>query len=338
MLGSSSLDIISGLKLKLGKFFVVAAFYLFLQVGANADVSQTYPVRPIRLVVPFAAGSSTDITARRFDQHISHSLGQLIVIDNRPGAVGITGSDIVRRASADGYTLLLTAVSSHTLAAALRPNSMPYDVLKDFTPVGRVFTTTNIVVTPLSLPVSNLREMIAHSKKIPGGLSYGSAGNGSTNHLAGEALRLYGANIVHIPFVNISQGITSVISGQIQILIYTASVLPFVKAGKLKALAVVSDKRHPQCPEVPTIVEQGFPEAVAQGWSGFFAPTGLPGAIRDRFFIALRDAMNDPEILRGYESAGQEHALMDPKEFSEFLVKDLSRWKNVIKRANIPTD
>jgi tripartite-type tricarboxylate transporter receptor subunit TctC len=321
----------------LGAVLTVASA-LSVNVAAQSTSAGNYPVRPIRLVVPFAAGSSTDITARRLDHHMSKTLGQQLVVDNRAGAVGVIGADLVRRSTPDGYTLLMTAVSSQSIAAALRPKTLPYDVIKDFTPIARIFTTTNFVVANPGVPANNLQELIAYSKKVSGGLSYGTAGNGSSNHLAGEALRLTGANIVHVPYNNVSQAITSVLAGEIPLLIYTVSVVPYIKSGKLKALAVTSEKRHPQAPDIPTVVEQGIPGAVAQGWSGLFGPAGLPVAIRDRLYVAVRDALADPDVIKGYIAAGQEEGLMAPVEFRTFLEKDVRRWKDVVARAQIPTE
>ena len=304
-------------------------------VAAQPTPTGGYPARPIRVVVPFATGSSTDITVRRLEPHMSRTLGQPLVIDNRAGAVGVIGSDLVRRATPDGYTVLMTAVSSHSIAAALRPKSLPYDAIKDFTPIARAFTTTNFVVVNPGIPVASLQELIAHSKRVSAGLSYGTGGTGSSNHLAGEALRLSGANIVHVPFNNVSQAITSVLGGEIPVLIYTVAVVPYVKSGRLKALAVTSEKRHPQAPDVATVIEQGVPGAVAQGWSALFGPASLPGPIRDRLHRALRDAVLDPEIAKAYTAAGQEEGLMGPDEFRAFLEKDVQRWKDVVTRANL---
>ena len=308
------------------------------QAAAQSAAGTTYPARPVRFVVPFAAGSSTDITVRRLEPHMTKTLGQPLVVDNRAGAVGVTGADFVKRATPDGYTIMMTAVSSQSIAAALRPKTLPYDVIKDFTPIARAFTTTNFVVVNPNVPVNNLQELFAYSRKVTGGLSYGSGGTGSSNHLAGEALRLNGANIVHVPYNNVAQAITDVLAGHIPMLIYTVALVPHVKAGRLKALAVTSEKRHPQASDIPTVLEQGVPGAVAQGWSGMFGPAGLPAAIRDRLHGALRDAMADPEIIKAYVAGGQEEGLLGPDEFRIFLEKDVKMWRDVVTRANLPTE
>lgn len=313
-----------------------AAFAGMASTGATAQGN--WPARPIRLVVPFAPGSSTDITVRRLEPHMSKTLGQALVVDNRAGAVGVTGSEAVKRAAPDGYTVMMTAVSSHSLAAALRPKTLPYDVIRDFTPIARAFTTTNFVTVNPAVPANNLQELIAYSKTVPAGLSFGSGGQGSSNHLAGEALKVNGANIVHVPYNNVAQAITDVLANHIPMLIYTVALVPHVKSGKLRALAVTSEKRHPQAPDIPTVVEQGVPGGVAQGWSGMFGPAGLAVPVRDRFHGALKEAMADPEIIKSYVAAGQEEGLMGPEEFRAFLEKDVKMWKDVVTRAKVPTE
>lgn len=324
------------------KIAICASIAALVALSGNAAAQSAsgdhYPARPIRLIVPFAAGSSTDITVRRLEPHMSKTLGQKLIVENRPGAVGIIGAELVKRSAPDGYTVMFTAVSSQSIAAALRPKTLPYDVNKDFTPIGRAFTTTNIVAVNPSVPASSLQELIAYSKKVPGGLSFGSGGTGSSNHLAGEALRLNGANIVHVSYSNVSQAITDVIAGHIPMMIYTVALMPHVKAGQLRALAVTSEKRLAQASDIPTTVEQGIPDVVAQGWSGMFGPAGLATSMRDRLYGALRDAMDDPEIKKAYVLAGQEEGLLGPAAFQAFLEKDARMWRDIVTRAKLPTD
>jgi tripartite-type tricarboxylate transporter receptor subunit TctC len=306
-------------------------------LAQNAPGNAAYPARPIRVIVPFAAGSSTDITMRRLEPHMTRALGQQLVIDNRPGAVGVLGSEQVKRAAPDGYTLLMTAVSSHSIAAALRPNSLPYDVIRDFTPIGRLLTTTNFIAVHPSVPARNLQELIAHSKTISGGLSFASGGTGSSNHLAGEALRLAGANIVHVPYNSAAQAVNEVIGGHIPVLIYTAAVVPHMRSGRLRVLAVTSERRHKHAPDVPTVVEQGMASVVSQGWTGLFGPAGLPAAIRNRLWAVLKDAMTDPDTRQKFADAGLEEALSPPDEFRAFLERDVVKWRDIVRRAGLST-
>lgn len=319
---------------------VTGVLALLAAMGSSQTGSaQTAPpgpsARPIRIIVPFAAGSSTDISARRLAPSMARSLGQPLVIENRPGAVGVIGSELVKRAAPDGTTILMTAVSSHSIAAALRPKDLPYDVQKDFTPIARAFTTTNFLVVNPAVPARSLQELMAYAKTVPAGISFGSGGHGSSNHLAGEALRLNGLNIVHIPYNNVAQAINDTVAGTLPMLIYTVAVLPHVRSGRLRALAVTAEKRHRQAPEVPTVLEQGVPGAAANGWSGLFGPAGLPSAVRDRLYAALREAMLDPDIARGYTDAGQEEGLLGPSEFGIFLERDVQMWRDVVRRSGL---
>ncbi len=305
--------------------------------GLRAQEASAYPARPVRMIVPFAAGSSTDIVVRLLEPQMSRALGQPVVVDNRPGAVGVLGSEQVKRAAPDGYTLLVTAVSSHSIAAALRPRSLPYDPIKDFTPIARLVTTSNFVVVHPSVPVTNLKELVAHAATVKGGLGFGSGGTGSSNHLAGEALRLAGANIVHVPYNSAAQAVTDVIAGHIPMLIYTAAVVPHLKSGRLRAIAVTSERRHANAPEVLTVAEQGFPEAVAQGWTGFFGPAGIPEAIRTRLWTALDGAMANAEVREKFKTADLEAGLLGPAEFRSFLERDVTKWREIVRRSGVET-
>ena len=173
----------------------------------------------------------------------------------------------------------------------------------------------------------------------PGGVRFASGGIGGSNHLAGELIALRtGAKLTHVPYSNQNQAVTDVVAGHVPMLIYTVALVPHVKSGKLKALAVTSEKRHPQAPDIPTVVELGIPGAAAQGWSGMFGPAGLPVGVRDKVFAALKETMADPEIIKSYTAGGQEEGLMGPDEFRSFLEKDLKMWKDVVVRAKLPTD
>ena len=320
--------------LALGSIISVIGFAGVAHAQGAAEAA--YPSKPIRLIVPFATGSSTDIAARRLEHHMSRTLGQQIIIDNRAGALGVIGGELLKRSAPDGYTLMLTAVP--TFQSALRPKTMPYDVIKDFTPIGRAFTTTNFIVVHPNVPAHSLRELVAYSKTLPNGLSFASGGTGSTGHIVGEMLRLSGAKMVHVPYTAVSQGITDVLGGHLPVMIYTVALLPHVKSGRLKALAAASEKRHFLATDIPTVVEEGFPDAVIQGWTGLYGPAGLPNAIRDRVYAALRGALEDPEVKKAYQEAGLEEGLMKPDEFRAFIDKDLAMWKDIVFRVKLPTD
>ena len=304
-----------------------------------AAAEAPYPAKPIRVVVPFAAGSATDIMMRQLAPRMSDSLGQQLIIDNRPGAVGVIGSEVVMRSPPDGYTLAMAAVSSHSIAPAVRPSNMPYDVLRDFTPIGRACTSTNFIVVHPSVPARNLTELIAFSKTVPGGVSFSSGGTGSSNHLAGEMLRLRtGANLIHVAYSSASQALVDTVGGQVPMMIYTVAVLPYVRQGRLRALAVTSERRSKQAPEVPTVIEQGVPGMVANSWFGLFGPARLPEPIRDRLFAAMRDALLTPEVGAKLIETGLEPAPLPPAEFRAFIERDIAMWKDVVQKSGVKVD
>ncbi|MBR0653189.1 tripartite tricarboxylate transporter substrate binding protein [Roseomonas terrae] len=308
---------------------------MFGLAASGAAAQGAFPTRPIRITVPFAAGSATDIMMRHLSQHMQEALGQAIVIENRAGGAGVTGSEPVVRAPPDGYALLMAAVSSHAIAPALRAN-MPYDVLRDFTPIGLACTSTNFIVVHPSVPVHSLQELVAYSKELPGGMSYGSGGVGGSNHLAGELLRLRtGANLVHVPYGNQAQAVNDVLAGHVPMLIYTVAVLPHVQAGRMRALAVTSERRQLQAPDVPTAIEQGAAGVVANSWFAFFGPAHLPDVVRDKLYGAMRDALNDPGVAQKLVDTGLTPAPMGPEEFSVFLQAELAKWTDVGRAANV---
>jgi tripartite-type tricarboxylate transporter receptor subunit TctC len=303
--------------------------------AAQPAAGSAFPTRPIRVVVPFAAGSATDIMMRHLAPRMAEDLGQPITIDNRAGAAGVLGSEAVVRAPADGHVLAMAAVSSHAIAPALR-RDMPYDVLRDFTPIGLSCTSTNFIVVHPSVPAQTLQELVAYSKTLPGGVSYGSGGIGGSNHLAGEMLKLRtGANLVHVPYANQGQAVNDVVGGHVPMLIYTVAILPHVQAGRLRALAVTSEQRQPQAPEVPTALEQGARDVVANSWFALFGPAGLADARRDRLNAALAGALRDPTIAARLIETGLTPAPMSSADFRRFLEAEIVKWAEVGRAANI---
>ena len=295
-----------------------------------------YPSKPLRIVVTFAAGSATDIMTRHLLPSMTQSLGQSIAVENRVGAAGVIGSENVMRAAPDGYSIAMSAVSAFSIATAIRGQSLPYDISRDFTPIGRACTSTNVVVVHPSVPARTLGELIAYSKTVPGGVRFASGGIGGSNHLAGELIALRtGAQLTHVPYSNQSQAVTDVVAGHVPMLIYTVAVLPHVRAGRLRALAVTSEQRQKQLPEVPTAIEQGAAGVVANSWFGLFGPARLPDAIRDKLFAALRDALAVPEVEARLVDTGLAPAPLAPAEFRAFIERDTDTWREVVKAAGI---
>ena len=295
-----------------------------------------YPDRPIRVIVPFGAGTSTDILTRLISPRMSQSLGQPVVVENRPGAGVVTGSDAVAKAPPDGYTFCMGSIASHSINVALMPK-LPYDVSRDFVPISLVTNAPNLLVVGPQVPARTLPEFLAWSRQQIGGASYASAGNGTSSHLAGELLRLRtGAPLVHVPYRSGAQAVTDVVAGHVPMLVYqVAAVLPFVRDGRLRALAAASTRRLEWAPEVPTALEQGVPDFDVSAWHGLFAPAGLPAPVLERVFGALTEALTDPEVRPKLAEQGLEPVGMAPAEFRRFLQADIAKWRGVVRAANI---
>ena len=303
-----------------------------------ARAQSDYPNRSIRVIVPFAPGSATDILTRHLEQSMSASLGQKLVIENRPGANGVLGAQVVKSATPDGYTICMGSTSSHSIVAAIRPNTMPYDIEKDFSPIGLAAMSANIIATHPTVPVKNLQELIAYSNTLPSGLSYASSPAGSSNSLAGDMLRTKGAKLVNIPYNNISQGLTDVLAGHVPVLIYTVALLPYIRDGRLRGIATLSEKRLSQAPDLPTAIEQGVPGMLASAWFGMFGPARLPAAVTQKISTALGQAIADKTINNKLIEAGLEPQYLAPQNMSVFVAQDMARWKEVVAKAGVKTE
>ncbi len=301
--------------------------------GAGGAAAQSFPTRSIRVLVPFGPGSATDIMARTVLPVMAEKLGQPMVIENRAGAFGVVGSEPVARAAPDGYTIAVGAVSSHAIAASILP-SLPYDLLRDFTPIGRMCTSANLIVVHPSVPARTLPELIAYSRSRPEGVPFVASSRGTSNGLAGELLRLrHGANLTLVPYTNIGQGLTAVIAGQVPMMIYTVAVLPHVREGRLRAIAVTSERRTAQAPEVPTAIEQGLAGMVADSWFGMFGPARLPEPILARLYEALSTAMADPGVTRRLIDQGLDPGLLGPAAFKEYQAREIEHWGAIVRES-----
>ena len=308
-------------------------------LASPALAQEKWPSRPIRMVVPFGAGTSTDIVTRLLVPRMSQTLGQTIVVENRAGAGGIVGSDAVAKSPPDGYTLCLGSIASHSVNVSLMP-SIPYDVLRDFTPISLVTEAPNLLVVTPSVPAKTLPEFIAWAKTQPQGVSYASAGNGTSSHLAGELLKLRtGAPLVHVPYRSGAQAVMDVMSGQVPMTIYqVTAALPFVREGKLKVLSTTSAARLPMVPDVPTAMEQGIADFDVSAWHGLFAPAALPEALRDRIYAALRDALMAPEMQPQLLAQGLIPVAMPPAQFRPWLAEDIEKWREVVRVSGAKAD
>jgi tripartite-type tricarboxylate transporter receptor subunit TctC len=301
--------------------------------------AQEFPYRPIRVVVPFPAGGAPDIMARAVAPQMSERLGQPVVIDNKPGAAGGLGADIVAKSAPDGYTLLLGTISTNAINASLYP-SLPYDPRRDFAPLSLVGSVPNVLSVTDSLPVGTVAELVAYAKAHPGKVNFGSSGSGSTLHMCSELLKLAaGIDIQHVPYKGSAPALADLVSGQIQMMFDNApSALPQVKAGRIRAIAQTGAQRSPLLSEVPTMVEQGFGGFVVTGWGGVFAAAATPPAVLDRIHAALIDALRGEAARKRMESLAVDIQPQSRAEFAAFVEAETARWADVVRRGNIKVD
>ena len=311
---------------------VAAALLLPSAVAAQVD---NYPSRPIRVVVAFTAGGTTDIIARIVGKKLTDAWGQQVIIDNRPGAGGNLGSNVVAKSAPDGYTLLIGSVGPLAINATLYPN-MPYDHLKDFVPICLVASVPNMLVVHPSVPVRSVKDLVDLARAKPGTLNYGSTGNGTTGHLSGELLNeRAGINLVHVPYRG-ATAVTDLLGGQIQMMFATIpSVIQHVRAGSLRAIAVTSNRRSPALPDIPTIAESGFPDFEAGSWFGFVAPTGTPEPIIRKLHEQIAAIVRMPDINEQLASQGADPVGSTPEEFGQYMRSETEKWAKVVKASGI---
>ena len=315
----------------------VAAFGLTAGLGPGAAFGAIYPSRPVRLVIPFPPGGTTDVVARRIGTALSDVLGQQIVVDNRGGAGGVIGADLVAKAPADGYTLLLFH-SGMIYGPALYP-SLPYDVVGDFTPIGLIGTAPSALVVTPSLPARDVAEFVALAKVSPGALNFGSAGVGTSSHLAPELFDVVaGVKTTHVPYRGGGPAVVATMSGQIQFMIETAgSLVPQIREGRVRALGVSSAQRFRVIPEVPTIAESGLPGFVYDTWYGLWGPARLPAQIVEAVNAGLRRVLANDKVRSALEADGIVAAPSSPSAFAELVRTDLAKWTKIIREAGIRT-
>ena len=303
-----------------------------------AHAAETYPARPVRVIVPYAAGGNADIQARYIAERLSDVLGKQFVVDNRPGANAIIGGELAARSTPDGYTLMLIA-NTFTVNPALYPK-MPFDVGRDFQPISLVGETPILFVANPSVPAGNVKELIALAKSRPAQLNYGSSGNGSPSHLAGALLEtMTGIKLVHVPYKGMAASNLDVITGQIQLGFPSlTSSLPHVKAGKLKSFAITTKKRSSLAPDIPTMSEAGVAGYEASIWNGMLAPKGTPRAIVDRLHQAIVQILSSAQAKERYANVGADIRYDSPDEFAVLIRAELAKWSKVIKTAGIKVD
>ena len=295
-----------------------------------------YPVRPLRFIVPFPPAGGGDIVARAVGERLAERLGQQVVIDNRGGASTIIGAELAARAPGDGHTLFLAPNTTMAVIPSLR-RDLPYDPIADFQPISLLTTSPYLLVVNPALPATSVRELIALAKAKPGRIDYATPGRGTSNHLAAEMFRLMsGADLTHIPFKGTAQAYTSVMGGHVSMMFSsTASVLPHVKAGRLRALAISTARRNPAVPEIPTIAEAGVPGYHAASWSGIVTPRGTPRAIVDRLNTEVAAVLRESDLRQRLAGQGYDPETSTPQAFGAFIRTELERYGKLVKAAGI---
>jgi tripartite-type tricarboxylate transporter receptor subunit TctC len=309
-----------------------------LPAAHGAPAADPWPIKPIRIIVPFSPGGGTDITARLVAQPLSEKLGQPVVIDHRPGAGTMLGTEIAAKAPADGYTLLLAA-APHAINPALY-KQVKYDATRDFTAISMAIAFPYVVAAHPSIPVANIRELIAFAKANPGKLTYGTSGTGSTNHLAGELFtRMAGVELTHVPYKGGGPALSDALGGHVALLFGTVlETLPQTRNGKLRGLAVSSGTRAAVAPELPTVAESGVPGYDVTGWYAFLAPAGTPREVVKKLNEEITRILATPAVRERLLSLGAEPSPTTPEKANEFIGAELVRWEKLIKAARISAE
>ena len=308
-----------------------------LLAGLDAS-AQSYPARPVKIIVPFAAGGPADLYARTIGERLQSALGQSFVVENRPGGGAIVGTDAVAKSAPDGYTLLMMS-NTHTVNESLIKDK-PFQLLRDFVPVAPVNYSDLVMVVHPSVPANTLAEFIALAKAKPGGLNYASSGPGTPYHMAGELFKaMAGVDIVHVPYKGSSGARTDILGGQVQMMFDAITTMaPNVRAGKLKALGTSGKARSSVLPDVPTVSEAGVPGYDAVIWLGIMAPAGTPKPIVDRLNAEITRAANAPEMKEAWTKQGAVAMSMSPEEFGRFMREDIDKWERIVRISGAKPD
>jgi tripartite-type tricarboxylate transporter receptor subunit TctC len=320
-------------------FRIVLAALAACIVAAPPAAAQGYPAKPVKLVVPFPPGGSLDFAGRLIAQKLTEAWGQSVVVENKPGAGGNIGADLVAKAPPDGYTILLGALSTHAVNPSLYAN-MPYDAVKDFAPITLIAITPNVLVVNANSTVRNVKEFIAYTKATPGKLSFGSGSNGSAGHLAGELYKVEtGTDAVHIPYKGGAPATQALLAGDTQFMFDNlANAMAQVKGGKLHALAVTTAKRSSLAPDLPTMAEAGLPGFDISTWYGLFAPAGTPPAIVAKWNAEVTKILNTPDVRARFVADGAEPAPDTPEQFSQFIAAELAKYARIVKASGAKVD
>jgi tripartite-type tricarboxylate transporter receptor subunit TctC len=314
----------------------IVLFLLAFAIWPTAASAQTYPAKPIRFIVPFTPGGGNDTIARLIGAKLTAATGQQVIIDNRPGAGGAIGAEAAAKSPADGYTIFLAGVATHGINPNLR-KKLPYDPIKDFDAVSLIASAPLLVVVHPSLPVKSVKQLVALAKAQPGKINYASNGAGGSSHMAVELFKMMtGTDLVHIPYKGLSPALTELLSGEVQVMFSSAvAMLPQVKAGKLRAIAMTGGKRSPAIPDIPTVAEAGVPGYETGSWYGIVVPAGTPKPAIDRLSKEVIAIVHAPDISKRLTDEAIIPVGSTPEEFAAHIRKELARWAKVIKQSGI---
>jgi tripartite-type tricarboxylate transporter receptor subunit TctC len=313
---------------------------VLIAVATEPAAAQTYPNRPVKIIMPFAPGGPTEFIIRLVADRLTAVMGQAFIVENRPGGAGGTvGAKSVAVAEPDGYTLLFSSPGPLVTAAAVYKN-LDYDPIKSFAPIAMVIYAPQMLVVHPSIPANSVQELVAYAKSNPGKVAFGSSGYGTQPHMLGEMLKLTAnIDIVHVPYRGAGQSVTDLLAGQVQMIFETTAILlPHVEGGRLRALAVATEGRSPLLPGVPTTAESGYPKLLASFWSGLLAPAGTPPAIVDKLNGAINEALKAPDMKQLIAKFGSELRIGSPQDFATFLAGETRKWADAAKAANISID
>ncbi len=323
------------------RFAIIGGFSVGVLTAGSLSIAQTnsaFPNQSIRMVVPYPPGGPTDITARVVAAEMSKTIGQSVVIDNRPGASGMIGSEMVTKAAPDGYTLLANA-SIHVINPSVYPD-MRFDAIKDFTPITLLAQVPLVLVVPANSPIKSVKDLVEFAKANPGKVNFGSAGSASAQHLAGESFKIAaGIQMQHIPYKGSAPALTDLAGGQLQLMFDSMpSATPMINSGKLRAIAVTTTTRAKARPDLPTIAESGFPGFDISTWYAYWAPKGTPADIVEKLAASAAQALKNPEVIAKYEAMGAEPVGSSPAEFAAYVESEAKKWSDIVKRSGAKPD
>jgi tripartite-type tricarboxylate transporter receptor subunit TctC len=320
-------------------FLKAAVFSIAVAIFSPSTLAQAYPVKPVRLLVGWSPGGGVDVTARVIAQKLSSAWGQQVIVENRPGAGGNVAADLTAKSSPDGYTIFLGTVGELAVNATLF-RDLPYRPIEDFSHIAMAVRVPMVLALNASVPANDVRALVDYSKGLPNGLAYASPGNGSIGHLTAELLKnATGAQLLHVPYKGAAPATTDLVAGQVQMGFSSIpAVLPHVKSGRLKAIAVTTDKRVEAFPELPTMAESGFPGLTAFGWYAFVGPAGIPQPIVEKLNRDINQVLADPDVKAKLVPQGLEAWTMSPAELRQYMEEEIGRWRKVVTSSNVKVD